>query len=69
MSEAMIAQCSAAAVGTGEERVLPVQRDWADATFDHIGIDLDAAVAHEAGETNPARQRIADCLGELGSFD
>src|ERR1700722_1576768 len=55
----------AAAVGTGEERVLPVQCDWADATFDDIGIDLDATVIDEAGETSPARQRIAGCLGEL----
>ena len=55
----------AAAVGTGEERVLPVQCDWADTTFDDIGIDLDATVIDEAGGTSPARQRIADCLGEL----
>ena len=55
----------AAAVGTGEECILPVQRDWADAALHHIGIDLDAAVVEEAGETIPARQRIADCLGEL----
>src|SRR6476659_2352067 len=58
----------AAAVGTGEERVLPVRCDWADATFDDIGIDLDAAVIDEAGETSPARQRIADCLGAYASI-
>jgi hypothetical protein len=33
----------AAAVGTGEERVLPVQRDWPGAALHHIGIDLNAA--------------------------
>jgi hypothetical protein len=30
----------AAAVGSGEEGVLSVQRDGADAAFDHIGIAL-----------------------------
>ena len=36
---------------------------WADAA---LHIDLDAAVVEEAGETSPARQRTADCLGEFG---
>ena len=56
----------AAAIGAGEERILPIQCDGPDAALDDIGIDLDAAVVEEAGETVPARERIADCLGELG---
>ena len=56
----------AAAVGTGEERVLAVQRNRSDRSFDHVAIDLDAAVIEEADQAVPARQGIADRLGELG---
>ena len=38
----------AAAVGAGEERVLAVERDWSDRSFDDIAVDLDAAVVKEA---------------------
>ena len=37
----------AATVGAGEERILSVQRDWADATLHHIGIGLDAAASRK----------------------
>jgi len=37
------------------------------ATAPHLdSTDLDAAVVEEAGETVPARERITDCLSELG---
>ena len=55
-----------AAVGAGEERVLAVERDRADGAFDHVAVDLDAAVVEEAGQAFPARERVADRLGELG---
>ena len=56
----------AAAVGAGEQRILSVQRDRSDAALDDVGVDLDAAVVEEAGEPVPAREGIADRLGELG---
>jgi hypothetical protein len=54
------------AIGPREERIFPVQCNRPDAALDDIGIDLDAAVVEEAGETVPARERITDCLSELG---
>ena len=56
----------AAAVGAGEERVLAVQGDRADRSFDDVAVDLDAAIVEEAGQPFPARQGVADRLGELG---
>jgi hypothetical protein len=55
-----------AAVGTGEERVLAVESDRANGTFVGVGVDLDAAVVEESRRALPARQRVADRLGELG---
>ena len=62
----MIAQFSPAAVRTGEESVLAIERNGSDGAFDDIGVDLDAAVVDKAGQALPARERIADRLGELG---
>ena len=56
----------AAAVGAGEEGILAVQRERPDGAFDDVVVDLDAAVVEEAGEALPARQGVADRLGELG---
>lgn len=56
----------AAAVGAGEESILPVQRDGTDRTLDDIGVDLDATVIEEACEAFPARERVADRFRELG---
>ena len=56
----------AAAVGAGEEGVLAIQRNRPDRPFDDVGVDLNAAVIEETGQPFPARQRIADRLGELG---
>ena len=53
------------AVGAGEERVFPIEGDWSDRAFDHVGVDLDAAVVEEAAKSSPTRERVADCLGEL----
>ena len=54
----------AAAVGSGEERILPVQGDGSDTALDHVGVDLDAAVIEEAGKPGPAGERVADGFGE-----
>jgi hypothetical protein len=56
----------AAAVGAGEQRVLAIESDGTDCALDHVAVDLDAAVVEEAGQSRPARQRIADRFGELG---
>jgi hypothetical protein len=55
-----------AAVRTGEERVLAIERDRSDGALDHVAVDLDAAVVEEAGQAFPARERVADRLSELG---
>src|SRR5713226_8712552 len=54
-----------AAIGACEQRVFAIERDGADGSFDGIVIDLDAAIVDEAGQAFPARQGVADRLGEL----
>ena len=54
-----------AAIRSSEECILAVQRDRADRTFDGVAVDLDATVVEEAREAIPARERVADRLGEL----
>ena len=56
----------AAAIGTGEERILPVQGDWADlrsTTLESISMRPSST---KRVRPFPARERIADCLGEFG---
>ena len=55
-----------AAVGAGEQSVLAIERDRPDGALDDVVVDLDAAVVEEARQALPARQRVADRLGELG---
>lgn len=56
------------AIGTGEERIFSaIERNRTDQAFDRVTVDLDAAVVKEAGEALPAREGVADRLGELGS--
>lgn len=52
-------------VGASEQCIFPVQRDRADGPFDGVVVELDAAVVEEPGEALPARQGVADGLGEL----
>jgi hypothetical protein len=40
-----------ATVGISEEGVLAIEGDWADGTLDGVGVDLDAAIFNEAGES------------------
>jgi hypothetical protein len=55
-----------AAIGAGEQSVLSVQRNRSDRSFDDVAIDFDTTVVEEAREAFPARECIADRLGELG---
>lgn len=55
-----------AAVGAGEERILPCQSQRADGALNDIVVQLDAAVVEEQGKALPAREGVADRLGELG---
>ena len=55
----------AAAVRASEECVFSIQSDRSDRAFDDVGVDLDTAVVEEAGQTLPARERIADCFSEF----
>ena len=45
-----------------EQRIFAIEGDRADCSFDRVGADLDAAVVEEAGQTLPARERVADRL-------
>jgi hypothetical protein len=53
-----------AIIGSCEERVLAVERQWPDAALDGVGVQLDTSVAEEAAEAVPVAQCIADSLGE-----
>ena len=44
----------AAAVGAGEQRILAIEGDGADGALDDVGVDLDAAVVEEAGQSRPS---------------
>lgn len=54
-----------AAVGAGEQVVLPSQGDRRHGRLDGVGVDLDAAVVEEPAQTVPAGQSIADRLAQL----
>ncbi len=54
-----------AAIGAGEEGILPIERNGADRAFDDVGVDFDAAVVEEAAEPCRAHKRVADRLGQL----
>jgi hypothetical protein len=56
----------AATVGTSEQVILPAERDRPDGALDDVAVELDAAVVEEAAEALPARQRVANGVGELG---
>ena len=52
-------------VRAGEQRVFAVQGQGPDRSLDHIGVDLDPAVVEEQAQACPARQGVADRIGEL----
>jgi hypothetical protein len=54
-----------AAVRTPEQCILSVERDRADRAFNGVVVELDAAVIEEARQAFPARQGVADGLGQF----
>jgi len=53
-------------IGAGEEVVLAAEGQGADGAFGGVVVDGKTAVIEEAGEFGPARERVADGLGEVG---
>ena len=66
MSEAIDGPMFGTAVGAGEQGILAGQGKGTDGALDDVVVDLDAAVVEEQAQALPARQRVADRLGELG---
>lgn len=54
-------------IRTGEEMILPSERNGTNCPLNRIGIKFDAAVVQEAREAMPACQRVADGIGELAA--
>lgn len=52
-------------VGPGKQGIFAIQCEGADRAFDGIGVEVDAAVFDEPGQSIPARERLADRLAEL----
>ena len=50
----------------GEQRVLAIKRDGADAALDDVGVEFDAAVVEEPSEPVPMAQAVADGFGDQG---
>jgi len=53
-----------AAVRPGEQMVFSSQSHRPDGAFHRIGVEFDAAIIQEPAERRPARERIADGLGQ-----
>ncbi len=53
-----------AAVGSGEQVVFSPESHGADGTFHRIGVEFDTSIVEEPAERRPARQHIADGLGQ-----
>ena len=50
---------------TGEECVLAIEHDGADAALDNVGVELDAAIVQEAGKPVPVVEAATDLVGEV----
>jgi len=61
------APVDAALIGAGEERVFAGERDRADRTLDHVGVDLDPTVVEEDDEAGRQLESVADGLGDAGA--
>ena len=48
----------------GEECIFAIENNRPDATFDDVGVELDAAVVEETREPVPVVQAVADLLGD-----
>ena len=53
-------------IGAGEEIIFAAEGDAADRSFGGVVVDREAAVVEEPCECGPARERVADRLGEFG---
>ena len=53
-----------AAIGSGEQVILAPQRHRPDGALHRIGVEFDAAVTEEEAQRRPARERIAEGLGQ-----
>ena len=53
-----------AAITAREEMILPSESNRSNRALDGVGVQFDAAVVQEAGQTMPARQRVPDRFGE-----
>ena len=51
-------------LGSGK-RILAVQGQGSDRAFDDVGVDLDPVVVEEQAQASPARQSVADRIGEF----
>ena len=49
-----------------EERILAIENQRADASFDDVGVELDAAVVEDAGEPVPMIQAVTDGFCDQG---
>jgi hypothetical protein len=52
-----------ALIVAGEECVLAIQHNRADASFDNVGVEFDATIVEETGEPIPMMQAVADRFG------
>ena len=50
---------------SGKKRILAVQGQSLDRAFDNVGVDLDPAVVEEQAQATPARQSVANRMGEF----
>jgi len=49
-----------------EDRLLAIDHDGTDASFDDVGVELDAAVVEDAGEPVPMIQAVTDGFCDQG---
>jgi hypothetical protein len=56
---------AARCTGRGEECVLAIEHDGADAALDNVGVELDAAIVQEAGKPVPVVEAVTDLVGDL----
>jgi len=47
-----------------EQRIFSGQADWPDGVLDRVGVELEAPVFKEAGQSLPVIERVTDVLGE-----
>ena len=56
---------SSALVRAGEQMILAPERDGPHGALDDVVVDFDPPIVEVAGQARPARERVADRLGEF----